>query len=58
MVQTIELTKQEWLNKYSRRALIDIFGPVIVGTEQRFYALTSEGQSKTSDGYAVVYVVN
>ena len=58
MVETIEVTKVEWLKMYSRRALYEIFGSVDVGTEKRFYAITTEGQGLNPDGYTVLYVVN
>lgn len=57
MVQTIEISKAEFLEKYARKAIEDPLGPVTVGTEQRVYGRTTEGQAGNPDGFIVVYAV-
>lgn len=56
MVLTQEITINEFLLKYARKAIEDPVN-VKVGTQQRLYGRTTEGQVNNPDRYIVVYAV-
>lgn len=56
MVTTQQITPSQFLEKYSRRAIEEPIN-VKVGSEQRIYGRTTEGQANNPDGYIVVYCV-
>jgi hypothetical protein len=56
MVQTVQVTQAQFLAAFARKAIED---PVVlkIGTEQRIYGRTSEGQASNPEGYIVVFAV-
>lgn len=56
MVQTQQVTPGKFLEMYSRKA-VEVPVLVKVGTENRLYGRTTEGQATNPDGYIVVYCV-
>lgn len=56
MVDTVEISRAEWLELYAQGVLERPIN-VNVNGEQRAYALTTAGQGGKSEGYKVVYAV-
>jgi len=57
MVQQTQITKAEFLNRYSKAELTDVLGPVQVGAELRLYARSTVGQAENPDRYEIVYCI-
>lgn len=57
MVNTVEITKTEFLLKYARGSLTEPVGPIAMNGETRIYGRTSEGQAGNPDGYIIIYAV-